>query len=34
MNKYFSDLDGVLFFNDGYTGPKLNTLGNLWKAIL
>lgn len=26
MNKYFSDLDGVLFFNDGYTGPKLNTL--------
>ena len=26
MNKYFPDGDGVLFFNDGYTYFKLNTL--------
>ena len=26
MGKYFPDTDGVLWYNDGYTGQKLNTL--------
>lgn len=26
MTKYYPDTDGVLFFNDGYVGPRLNTL--------
>ena len=26
MNEYFDDLDGVLFYNDGYHGNKINTL--------
>lgn len=26
MRKYYPDTDGVLWFNDGYTGTKLNTL--------
>ena len=26
MNEYFYNLDGVLFYNDGYHGNKLNTL--------
>jgi hypothetical protein len=26
MNKYFPDTDGVLWFNDGFQGDKLNTL--------
>ena len=26
MQKYYPDTDGVLWFNDGYTGQKLNTL--------
>jgi len=26
MKEYYPDTDGVLFFNDGYLGPKLNTI--------
>ena len=26
MEQFFPDTDGVLFFNDGYTGYRLNTL--------
>lgn len=26
MNMYFSDLDGVLHYNDGFTGKRLNTM--------
>lgn len=31
MNKYFPDTDGVLWFNDGYVGDRLNTLPCLGK---
>jgi hypothetical protein len=31
MKKYYSDTDGVLWFNDGYQGDKLNTLSILGK---
>ena len=32
MNKNFPDGDGVLHFNDGFTGEKLNTLPILTKS--
>ncbi len=32
MRRYFPDLDGVLWFNDGYTGKKLNTLSIMGRA--
>ena len=31
MKEYFSDTDGILWFNDGYKGDKLNTLCILGK---
>jgi len=32
MTKYYPDTDGVLWYNDGYQGSKLNTLCILGKA--
>jgi glycosyltransferase involved in cell wall biosynthesis len=32
MRRYFPDLDGVLWFNDGYCGRKLNTLSIMGRA--
>jgi len=31
MKKYYPDTDGILWFNDGYQGKKLNTLSILGK---